>query len=70
MKKGIHPDYKMVKAVCLSCGNEFYTGSTSNELRVDTCANCHPFYTGKQRFAQADGRVGRFLKKYNLSEEE
>ena len=68
MKKGIHPNYKTVKATCLSCGNEFLTGSTIDEIRVDTCSNCHPFFTGKQRFAQADGRVGRFMKKYNLEE--
>ena len=51
MKKGIHPDYKKVKIVCTSCGNEFEGGSVLDEVRVDTCSNCHPFYTGKQRFA-------------------
>ena len=66
MKKGIHPDYKKVKVVCTSCGNEFETGSVLNEIRVDTCSNCHPFYTGKQRFASADGRVDKFNKKYGL----
>ena len=66
MKKGIHPDYKKVKVVCTSCGNEFETGSVLNEIRVDTCSNCHPFYTGKQRFASADGRVEKFNKKYGL----
>ena len=55
MKKGIHPNYKKVKVVCTSCGAEF-----------DTCSNCHPFYTGKQRFASADGRVEKFNKKYGL----
>ena len=57
MKKGIHPNYKKVKVVCTSCGNEFESGSVLDEVRVDTCSNCHPFYTGKQRFASADGRV-------------
>ena len=66
MTKGIHPDYKKVKVVCTSCGNEFETGSVLNEIRVDTCSNCHPFYTGKQRFASADGRVDKFNKKYGL----
>ena len=47
MKKGIHPDYKKVKIVCTSCGNEFEGGSVLDEVRVDTCSNCHPFYTGK-----------------------
>lgn len=66
MKKGIHPDYKKVKVVCTSCGNEFESGSVLDEVRVDTCSNCHPFYTGKQRFASADGRVEKFNKKYGL----
>ncbi len=64
MKKGIHPEYHKVMAVCSSCGNEFETGSTSKEIKVDTCSNCHPFFTGKQRFAQAQGRIERFNRKY------
>ena len=66
MKKGIHPNYKKVKVVCTSCGNEFESGSVLDEVRVDTCSNCHPFYTGKQRFASADGRVDKFSKKYGF----
>ena len=69
MKKGIHPNYKKVKVVCTSCGNEFETGSVLDEIRVDTCSNCHPFFTGKQRFASADGRVDKFNKKYGFKEE-
>ena len=65
MKKGIHPNYKKVKVVCTSCGAEFESGSV-DEVRVDTCSNCHPFYTGKQIFASADGRVEKFNKKYGL----
>ena len=65
-KKGIHPNYKKVKVVCTSCGAEFESGSVLDEVRVDTCSNCHPFYTGKQRFASADGRVEKFNKKYGL----
>ena len=53
MKKGIHPEYHRIMVKCTSCGAEFETGSTSKELRVDTCSNCHPFYTGRQRFAAA-----------------
>ena len=64
MKKGIHPEYHTVTAVCGSCGNEFVTGSTSNEIKVDTCSNCHPFFTGKQRFTQAQGRIEKFNRKY------
>ena len=66
IKKGIHPNYKKVKVVCTSCGAEFESGSVLDEVRVDTCSNCHPFYTGKQRFASADGRVEKFNKKYGL----
>jgi large subunit ribosomal protein L31 len=66
MKKGIHPKTSRVKVTCISCGNEFETSSTLSEIRVDTCNNCHPFYTGKQRFVQSDGRVDRFNKKFGL----
>ena len=67
MKKGIHPNYKKVKVVCTSCGAEFESGSVLDEVRVDTCSNCHPFYTGKQRFASADGRVEKFNKNTDLN---
>ena len=66
MKKGIHPEYHRVMVKCTSCGAEFETGSTSQSLRVDTCSNCHPFYTGRQRFAAAQGRIEKFNKKYGL----
>ena len=65
-KKGIHPAYHTCKVTCISCGNTFETESTLKEIRVDTCSNCHPFYTGKQRFTQADGRVDKFNKKYGI----
>lgn len=64
MKKGIHPEYNHINVKCATCGNEFETGSTSKELKIDTCSNCHPFYTGRQRFAAAAGRIERFNKKY------
>ena len=66
MKQGIHPNYYKDKVVCTYCGAEFETGSTLKEIRVDSCSNCHPFYTGRQRFAQAQGRVETFNKKYGL----
>ena len=66
MRAGIHPNYKKVKVICTSCGNGFETGSVLDEIRVDTCSNCHPFYTGKQAFASAAGRVEQFNKRYNL----
>lgn len=69
MKKDIHPAYNKVKVTCTTCGNVFESGSVLNEVRVDTCSNCHPFYTGKQTFAQADGRVDRFNKRYGLKDE-
>lgn len=70
MKKGIHPQYNRVNVVCSTCGTEFEVGSTSADIKVDTCSNCHPFYTGKQRFAQAAGRVERFNRKYGIKSEE
>lgn len=63
MKKGIHPAYHKVKVVCVSCGNEFESGSTKPEVRVDTCSNCHPFFTGEQKFVQTAGRIDKFLKR-------
>lgn len=68
MKENTHPEYHTVTVTCTTCGNTFETGSTLNEIRVDTCSKCHPFYTGKQRFAQTEGRVGRFMKKYNMEQ--
>lgn len=68
MKAGIHPEYKTASVTC-SCGNTFETGSVKEEIRVEVCSECHPFYTGRQKFAAADGRVDRFNKKYGLKEE-
>ena len=66
MKEKIHPNYQRCTVTCISCGATFETGSTLKEIKVDTCSNCHPFYTGKQRYVQADGRVDRFNRKYGL----
>ena len=66
MKEKIHPNYNKKKVICTSCGAVFETGSTLKEIRVDTCSNCHPFYTGKQRFGNVAGRAETFMKKYNL----
>ena len=68
MKKGIHPDYKLTKITCI-CGNVIETRSTVENIHVEICSACHPFYTGKQRFVQADGRVDRFNRKYGLGNE-
>ena len=65
MKQGIHPDFKQATVTC-SCGNSFTVGSVKETIIVEFCNGCHPFYTGRQKFASADGRVDRFNKKYNL----
>ena len=63
MKAGIHPEYKQTKVVC-ACGNTFETMSTEDEIHVEICSVCHPFYTGKQRLVDTAGRVERFKRKY------
>ncbi|TVP75100.1 MAG: 50S ribosomal protein L31 [Gemmatimonadales bacterium] len=63
MKQGIHPEYKATQVVC-SCGHTFQTRSTQDEIRVEICSVCHPFYTGKQRLVDTAGRVERFKRKY------
>ena len=63
MKKGIHPEYHTVTVTCSTCGNTFESGSVLKELRVDTCAKCHPFFTGEQKFVQAAGRVEKFNRR-------
>ena len=62
-KKGIHPIYKPSTITC-ACGNTVETFSTRGAFSVDICAACHPFYTGKQKFVDAAGRIERFQKKY------
>jgi large subunit ribosomal protein L31 len=63
MKKGIHPQYQECQVVC-ACGNTFTTRSTKKEIRVEICSNCHPFFTGKQKFLDSAGRIEKFKKKY------
>lgn len=69
MKKGIHPDYKVITVDC-TCGEKFETRSTLNakgdELKIAVCSKCHPFYTGKAKFVDAAGRVEQFNKKFGL----
>ena len=65
MKQGIHPEYYEAKVTC-ACGNTFTTGSTQKELKIDICSECHPFFTGKQKFVDTAGRVEKFKKKYGL----
>ena len=63
MKDGIHPDYKETSVKC-GCGNSFTTRSTREELKIDICNECHPFYTGKLKFIDAAGRIDKFKKKF------
>jgi large subunit ribosomal protein L31 len=65
MKPGIHPEYKAVTVVC-QCGNTFETRSTRDSVRVEICSQCHPFFTGKQKLLDTEGRVEKFLQKYNM----
>ncbi|WP_423364469.1 50S ribosomal protein L31 [Mycoplasma sp. P36-A1] len=69
MQKDIQPKYNRVTVTCTTCGNTFESGSVKDEIKVDTCSQCHPFYTGRQRFASAAGRIEKFKQKYNKTEE-
>ena len=62
-KNEIHPDYKKILISCV-CGNSIETGSASDNLRVEICSNCHPFFTGSQKIVDTEGRVERFKKRY------
>lgn len=69
MKAGIHPAYNILKVTC-ACGHSFETRSThKGDMRVEICSNCHPFYTGKQKLMDTEGRVSRFVKKLAKSAE-
>jgi len=64
MKENIHPEYVECKVTC-SCGNSFKTRSTyGQEMKVETCSECHPFYTGQQRVLDSEGRIEKFKRKY------
>ncbi|HVX17608.1 MAG TPA: 50S ribosomal protein L31 [Acidimicrobiales bacterium] len=63
MKAGIHPEYQETQVVC-SCGHTFTTRSTVPNLHVELCAECHPFYTGKQKLVDTGGRIDRFERRY------
>lgn len=65
MKKELHPEYELTTIKC-ACGSTFETGSTKDELKVEICSNCHPFFTGKQKFVDSGGRVEKFKRKYGL----
>jgi large subunit ribosomal protein L31 len=63
MKADIHPDYVECKVTC-ACGVSFTTHATTPSLHVDICSECHPFYTGKQKFVDTAGRVEKFQRKF------
>jgi large subunit ribosomal protein L31 len=63
MKKGIHPEYHQTTIKC-ACGNELEVGSTRENIKVEICSKCHPFFTGKQKLVDTAGRIERFRKKY------
>ena len=65
MKEKIHPKYDTATVRC-ACGETFETRSTKQNLRVDICSKCHPFYTGKRQMVDTGGRVDRFNRRFNL----
>ena len=68
MKENIHPKYEKTTITC-ACGNVIETGSTKKDIRVEICSKCHPFFTGKQKLVDTGGRVDRFKKRFNMTEE-
>jgi large subunit ribosomal protein L31 len=65
MKQGIHPEYKAAKIIC-ACGHVVETRSTVPTIHVEICSDCHPFFTGKQKFVDSAGRVEKFRRKYGI----
>ena len=66
MREGIHPNYQQATVTC-NCGNTFVTGSTKENIHVEICSKCHPFYTGKQKLVDTSGRVDMFKKRYGIT---
>jgi large subunit ribosomal protein L31 len=69
VKEGIHPKYHAVEVRC-ACGNTFKTRSTKPELHLEICSVCHPFFTGRQKLIDTEGRVERFTKKFGVQTSE
>jgi len=67
MKTAIHPKYFHDAKISCACGNVIITGSTKQEMHVDTCSHCHPFYTGKQKFVDTAGKMEKFKKRAALT---
>ena len=66
MKEGIHPNYKEVTVECV-CGASYHTKSTATLAKTDICSNCHPFYTGKHKIMDTEGRIEKFNKKFGTT---
>lgn len=66
MKKNVHPEVYQIGARC-ACGNVVQTISTSPSLDLDICSNCHPFFTGQQKFVDTAGRIEKFEKRYKIN---
>ncbi len=69
MKTGIHPEYHKTTVTC-SCGNSFEVGTTVKNITVEICSNCHPFWTGAEKFVDMEGRVDKFKRKQDTAEKE
>ena len=67
VRKDLHPEYVECTISC-ACGSAFKTRATKPEIHVEICSSCHPFFTGKQKFVDSEGRVERFRKKYGQAE--
>ena len=65
MKEGIHPNYTPTTITC-ACGAVWETGSTKEDIHVEICSKCHPFYTGRQKLVDTGGRVDRFKKRFGM----
>lgn len=68
MKKDIHPKWQESQVSCV-CGENFKTRSTKNIIKVEICSKCHPFFTGKQKIVDTEGRVEKFFQRYGMTEE-
>jgi large subunit ribosomal protein L31 len=66
MKPGIHPNYVAATVQC-ACGHSFQTRSTQPNIKVEICSECHPFFTGKQKLMDTEGRVEKFMQKYGMN---
>jgi large subunit ribosomal protein L31 len=66
MKPGIHPNYVEATVKC-ACGHTFQTRSTQPNIKVEICSECHPFFTGKQKILDTEGRVEKFMQKYGMN---